>query len=146
MAVAPLKKTKIIKKRVKHSNRFQSDMRHRVGVSSFSWKSQSGTQLAYHERRFYSYHHGEQKANLCVFLRPHGENREVWIASSGVNSEGEWKCQQLEASKQGERDTSSQVALRSFYSETNQTSSYFLCTTEPIVEKSLKVFLLLKGK
>merc|ERR1711971_167763 len=39
MAVQPLKRTKIIKKRKKHSNRFQSDMRSRVGTS---WRKPRG--------------------------------------------------------------------------------------------------------
>ena len=68
------------------------------------------------------------------------------IVSSDVSSEEESRCLSLEASKPGEQDIFSPADLRNCCSETNQTSSYCSCTTEHTAAKSLRVFLLSRGK
>ena len=141
-----MKRTKIIKKRTKHSDRFQSDMRKRVGVSNFSWQDWLRHATVVSGALWIGFLNYEKDANLLCFWRNPGGSQEVWTVSSDVSSEEELLCLPSEASRLEEQDTSSQAAWRSSWSETNRTWNCSWCTTEPTAVKSPRVSLLSRGK
>jgi len=137
MAVQPLNKTKIIKKKTNKIRRYQSDEFGRVKVrnqpscvQNAPWALANHVGFPKHGATDFSDTICFIFANVAFLLyRDHGESREVLIHVSEDASEARLESPRSVPSRTRRPDTSSSLASRSSSSETKRTSNSSWWTT-----------------